>query len=218
MDRIHSVKRNVHRLSTADAVSIQPITRSNGDSAVSVKVDYSQIPAPDAYYVADYARIGVKDCTVQFVFGKLEGDLPRLRNKLEVRIPPYAFMGQWMSSLTLIDELKKYMDKLGYPSYATPVGVEEMTDKVQTVHANNVLISGGESECSIDLYLLPPRDLRFYLEKRETPHLEPLVRILTEGRILVGLGQKFREVAEEIQQFAPSREEIEQADAMEITL
>lgn len=198
------------------AISIQPLVRQTGEHGVRVQVDFSQVPQPDAYYVADYARIWANGPTVEIIFGKLEGQLPYLRNKLEVKIPAYAFLGQWLGSMEFMDRLKTSMDEKGFPSYTTPNDINELTEKVQTVHANNVLIAGGEGECSIDLYLLPPRDLRFFLEKRESPHLEPLVRILTEGRLLVGLAQKFREIADIVRPYAPDKSDFEQAEEAEV--
>ena len=197
-----------HRLAkfgAASAVTIQSSIRSGTEGTIRVKVDYSQVAVPDAYYVADYARVEVSGATVQMIFGKLEGlNGNRLRNKLEVSIPAYAFMGQWMGSLDFITNLKKRMLEKNFPLYVTPPNVNETTEKVQTVHANNALVTGGEGECCADLYFLSPRDIRFYLEKSETPQLEPLVRIIMESRILVGLGESFPEIADKVRDFVPT--------------
>jgi hypothetical protein len=197
-------QRKPQRFGSLPAISIQSQIQTSGEGTVRVQIDYSQVPAPEPYYVADYARIDADGATVQMVFGKLEGMNGRkLRNKLEVNIPAYAFMGQWMGSLEFIEKVKIGMQGKGFPSYHAPKEIDELTDKVQTVHANNAFVSGGENECCVDLYFLSPRDIRFYLERSETPHIEPLVRIIMEARILIGLAEGFLSIADRVRNFAP---------------
>jgi len=204
MSRGTVAQHKLGKFGAASAVTIQSSIRGGGEGTIRVTVDYAQVPVPDAYYVADYARIEVSGAIVQITFGKLEGlHGNRLRNKLEVTIPAYAFMGQWMGSLEFIATLKKRMVEKGFPLYVAPKNVDETTEKVQTVHCNNSLVTGGEGECCADLYFLSPRDIRFYLEKSETPQLEPLLRIIMESKILVAIGESFNEIADKLRDFVP---------------
>jgi hypothetical protein len=199
-------QRKLTPYGAASAVTIQSSVRSGAEDIIRVQVDYAQVPAPDAYYVADYAKIGVKGATVQITFGKIEGsDGTKLRNKLEVNIPAYAFMGQWMGALDFIMKVKKGLVEKHFPLYVLPPGMNEETDKVQTVHSNNSFITGGEGECCVDLYFLSPRDIRFYVERSETPKIEPLVRVIMESQLLVNLGESFTTIADQVRGFVPQQ-------------
>jgi len=201
-------QRNIAKFGSSNAVNIQPNVQSNGEGTLRVSVDYSKVPPPDPYYVADYCRIESKGPTVQITFGKLEGmNGNRLRNKLELRVPAYAFMGQWMASLDFLKKMKKSMAEKGFPPYVIPDSVDETTEKVQTLHTNNMFIAAGEGECCIDFYFLAPREIRFYLEMSSQPVLDPLVRVIMEPSMLVALSDLFDDIAEKIKKFAPSAEE-----------
>jgi len=99
------------------------------------------------------------------------------------------------------------MAEKGFPPYVIPDSVDETTEKVQTLHTNNMFIAAGEGECCIDFYFLAPREIRFYLEMSSQPVLDPLVRVIMEPSMLVALSDLFDDIAEKIKKFAPSAEE-----------
>lgn len=189
------------------------ITTAVGSNNLRVAVDFSRVPPPADYYVADYARIDVVETSVQFTFGKLDGaEGRRLRNKLEVVVPAYAFMGQWIGALPFLEQIKANMESKKFPKYTRPRDISESTDKVQTVHSNSSFISGSENECCIDLYFLAPREIKFFVDKRRVPQLEPLIRIITGANLLVGLGEAFHEIADQIGRFAPVEKPINELE------
>jgi len=187
---------------TGSAVQIRQVSSGSNIAGIQLRVDYSRVPAPDPYYVADYARLAVHGAAVQVIFGKLEGlGGTRLRNKLEVDIPAYSFMSQWIASTAFFDGLQESFEKGLFPKYDQPSNIDEYTEKVQTLHSNNCLITSGGSECCIDFYYLSPRDIRNSLEQHNETQLEGLVRVIVDSSILIWLARSFDQISDQISSF-----------------
>jgi hypothetical protein len=202
--------RSMQRIGgTGSAVQIRQISNGTNLTGVQLRIDYTRVPAPDPYYVADYARLAVNGAVVQVIFGKLEGiDGFKLRNKLEVNVPAYAFMAQWIDSKAFFEGLRQGLHKGLFPAYKAPQDIDELTEKVQTLHSNNALITSGGSECCIDFYYLSPRDVRNSIEKHDDVQIEGLVRVIVDSSILISLADNFDEIAGQIESFVPKPEEV----------
>lgn len=161
---------------------------SEAPTGTSIKIDYTDAPIPEHYYVADYFYVADLGFQVLLTFGKWEnaGQKDKLRNKLEIYFPAIFFVSQlWKSSRVFHKTLRDLVVKHGFS--ATEAGSPDTNaEKTQTIHSNNVLmvLSGGES--MMDFFYLSPRDMFLKIRKRKPLELEALVRVIISPTHLLG--------------------------------
>jgi hypothetical protein len=152
-----------------------------------IAIDYTEAPVPNHYYVADYFQVFDQDPQILFVFGKTDfPETGRLRNKLEIYFPSYFFVKQlWISSRAFHEALRRFTVDRGYSP--VPAGtIPGTTEKVQTLHSNNVLMVQSGGECMMDFFYLSPRDFYLKTQKKQNVDLEALVRVIISHTLLLG--------------------------------
>ena len=133
------------------------------------------------------------------IFGKLDHpNVERLRNKIEVYFPAEIFVRQlWKSSRDFQKVLEEYVEK----SHAQAVGpgvVSAQTDKVQTLHSNNVLMVLNAGHCIMDFFYISAKDLWVKPLKNEAIGIEALVRVITSGAVVLGFLRECDRIAGEL--------------------
>ena len=171
-------------------------TSEGKPSIVSLAIAYDEAPVPDHYYVADYYEVVAQDFEVLLIFGKLDHPkLDRLRNKIEIYFPTHLFVHQlWKSSREFQRILEDYV-RQNLSQAVGPSSVSSETDKVQTLHGNNVLmvLSGGQS--IMDFFYISAKDLWLKPAKGEAIGIEALVRVIIPASVLLGFLQECDKVA-----------------------
>ena len=148
-------------------------------SEVSISVDYTEVPVPQLYYVADFFEVHDLGTSVLLVFGKRDGpQTSRLRTKLEVYFPINLFVAQlWASSRVFHKSLQEELAQQDLASPSLPSIGDDGAEKVQTIQANNVLIARTGWEAVLDFYILSAREIALKTRKKKPVALEPLARI-----------------------------------------
>ncbi len=167
---------------------------------LSLHIDYEAAPVPQNFYVSDYFRVTPQDMVVLAEFGKLKSpDSTALRSKLEIYIPTQMFMNQfWFNSREFYKILKQSVTDSGYTALMPPAEVTD-TDKVQTIHSNNILsvLSGGE--CMMDFFYISPRELWSKPLKQSGINMEALVRVICTPTLALGFFDACAPIADKIQ-------------------
>ena len=191
-----------------------PTRGQNKSTGITLEIDYSELPVPNHYYVADFFCVRNLQSSVLLVFGKLDnlGKNNRLRTKLEVYFPSDMFVRQlWNSSRIFHEALRNDVEKLGF-AIPEPGSLELSTpDKVQTIQANNVLMARSGLETVLDFYTLSPKEIAFKTRKRKPVNLEPLARIIFVGLpVLLGFLNECDSVASALAVHFPVEQEQEE--------
>lgn len=162
-------------------------TEKGQAAVVGLSVAYDEAPVPTHYYVADYYQIVPQGMDVLLIFGKLDHpDVAKLRNKLEVYFPAELFVRQlWRSSR----DFQKVLEEYVATNHSKPTGpskVSAQTDKVQTLHSNNVLIVLNAGHCIMDFFYISPKDLWIKPLRNEPIGIEALVRVIASAPLVLG--------------------------------
>ena len=160
-------------------------------AAVSITIAYDEAPVPDHYYIADYYQVVPQDLDVLLIFGKLDHPkTDKLRNKVEIYFPVHLFVQQlWKSSRDFQKTLETFIEGV----HAQPVGPSDLppdTDKVQTLHANNVLMVLSAGQSIMDFFYISAKDLWLKPAKGEPIGIEALVRVIIPAPVLLGFLQE----------------------------
>lgn len=161
---------------------------SEAPTGASIKIDYTDAPVPEHYYVADYFYAADLGFQALLAFGKWEdaGQKEKLRNKLEIYFPAAFFLSQlWKSRRDFHKTLRGLVVKHGF-SAAEAGSPDTKAEKTQTIHSNNVLMVLSGGECMMDFFYLSPRDMYLRIRKRKPLALEPLVRVIISPTHLLG--------------------------------
>ncbi len=165
-------------------------------SVVSLGIAYDEAPVPSSYYVADYYQVVPLDLEVLLIFGKLDHpNVEKLRNKIEVYFPAELFVRQlWKSSREFQKTLEAYVEK-GHSQAVGPGAISPQTDKVQTLHSNNVLMVLSAGHCIMDFFYISAKDLWLKPPKNEAIGIEALVRVITSGALVLGFLRECDKIA-----------------------
>ena len=182
--------------------------------ALNIRVEYENAPVPPHFYVADFFRVTPLGMVVLMEFGKLTGPATSaLRSKLEIYFPIAMFMNQfWAGSREFYKVLAKFVTDSGFCADSPLADVTE-TDKVQTLHSNNVLtvLSGGE--CMMDFFYISPKELWAKPPKRGNIDIEALVRVICAPTLALGFYDACAPIADKMKDRLPAW--IGDADALE---
>jgi hypothetical protein len=167
-------------------VTYELIGSANAPTGARIRVDYSQAPVPEHFYVSDYFSIQNLDPQVLLVFGKLNtGGADKLRNKVEIYFPAHAFLGQfWRSSEEFIKNLRVYLEQKGFQARTRPV-ISEDVEKVQTFQSNLALVAQSGTDALIDFFYLSPTELLLKAPKGHNLQLLSLVRVILAPDLLL---------------------------------
>lgn len=195
--------------------------REDGNVAVIMAVDFEHAPVPERSYIADYFEVHRTEADVMMVFGKKNfPSETELRNKLEIYFPVYSFFHQlWKSSRQMHESLGEVFANKG--KLARTQGDLKSSDlKVQTLTltANNalVVISGGQ--CVMDFFLISAKDLWLKTKKGDPLNVEAIVRIFMSEHLLLGLLNRFDEIAKELKPEVetPEMEGLDDVESIEL--
>ncbi len=182
--------------------------------ALSIRIEYESAPAPPHFYVADFFRVTPLGMVVLMEFGKLTGpSTSTLRSKLEIYFPVAMFMNQfWANSREFYKTLARFVAESGFRADNPLTEVAE-TEKVQTLHSNNVLtvLSGGE--CMMDFFYISPKEFWAKPLKQGNIDMEALVRVICTPTLALGFYDACAPIADKMQTRFPSW--IGDADALE---
>ena len=156
-------------------------------TTVKLSIAYDEAPVPEHYYVADYFQIIPFDLEVLMIFGKLDYPNPqKLRNKIEIYFPVDLFIAQlWRSSREFEKTLVGYVDQ-HKAKIVEPGELPPETDKVQTLHSNNVLMVLSAGQCMMDFFYISAKDLWLRPQRNEAIGIEALVRVLAPASVVLG--------------------------------
>ena len=173
--------------------------REDGQSVVTLSVDFERVPVPESSYVADYFEVHRTDADVVMVFGKK--DFPsetKLRNKIEIYFPFHPFVHQlWKSARKMHKAMQETFEKKGKTAKA-PGTVTSPVEKVQTLAANNVLIVMSGGQCAMDFFLIAAKDLWLKTKKGDPLNVDAIVRVFVSEHILLGFLNRCDELAQEL--------------------
>jgi hypothetical protein len=173
--------------------------REDGQSLVSLSVDFEKVPVPENSYISDYFEVRRADGDVVMVFGKK--DFPsesQLRNKIEIYFPIHPFVHQfWKSARKMHELLRTTFEKKGRTANVSG-GIQNSGEKVQTLAANNALIVMSGGQCVMDFFLIAAKDLWLKTKKGDPLNVDAIVRVFVSENILLGLLNRCDELAEEL--------------------
>jgi len=174
-------------------------TEKGKSAIVGLSVAYDEAPVPTHYYVADYYQIVRQGMDVLLIFGKLDHpDVAKLRNKLEIYFPAEIFVRQlWVSSRDFQKILEQYV-ATNHSQATAPSKVSAQTDKVQTLHSNNVLMVLNAGHCIMDFFYISAKDLWLKPLKNEPIGIEALVRVIASAPLLLGFLSECDKLAMEL--------------------
>ncbi len=171
--------------------------REDGESTVTLTVDFERAPEPERSYIADYFEIHRTDADVMIVFGKK--DYPsdkKLRNKIEIYFPFHPFVHQlWKSSRKLHKLLEKTFKEKGKTA-KTPGNIDSSQALVQTLAANNALVVMSGGQCVMDFFLIAAKDLWVKTKKGDPLNVDAIVRVFFSEHILLGFLNRCDEIAQ----------------------
>lgn len=136
---------------------------------------------------------------VMLEFGKRTG--PRsetLRSKVEIYFPTLMFINQlWATSRNFHTILAKMVGDVGFKAdEPSPTVID--TDKVQTVHSNNVLVVMSGGECMMDFFYISPKELWTKPPKHGNIEIEALVRIICVPTLALAFFDACEPIAEQM--------------------
>jgi hypothetical protein len=180
-------------------VSYRLEQREDGETSVTLSVDFERAPEPDRSYIADYFEVHRADADVMMVFGKR--DFPSqtiLRNKIEIYFPIHPFMHQfWKSTRQMHKAVAEAFEKKGKAADLQG-NIDSAGTTVQTLAANNALIVRSGGQCVMDFFLIAAKDLWIKTKKGDPLNLDAIVRVFLSERILLGLLNRCDELAQEL--------------------
>lgn len=173
--------------------------REDGQSLVTMTVDFERVPVPDSSYVADYFEIRRADADIVMVFGKKAfPSETQLRNKIEIYFPFHPFVHQlWKSSRRMLKGLRETFEKKGKTATA-PGDLSSPVEKVQTLAANNVLIVVSGGQCVMDYFLIAAKDIWLKTKKGDPLNVDAIVRVYVSEHILLGFLNRCDQLAQEL--------------------
>lgn len=182
--------------------------------ALNIRVEYESAPPPPHFYVADFFRVTELGMVVLMEFGKLtRPTASALRSKLEIYFPIAMFMNQfWTNSREFYKVLEKFVTESGFRADSSLTDVTE-TDKVQTLHSNNVLTVLAGGECMMDFFYISPKELWAKPPKQGNIDMEALVRVICAPTLALGFYDACAPIADKIRERPPAW--IGDADALE---
>jgi hypothetical protein len=173
--------------------------RENGESAVTLLVDFEKAPVPERSYIADYFEVHRTDADVMMVFGKM--DFPstsELRNKIEIYFPFHPFLNQlWKSAQKMHAGLIANFEKTGKVA-REPGKISKPIEKVQTLAANNALIVTTAGQCVMDFFLIAAKDLWLKTKKGDPLNVDAIVRVFMSEHTLLGFLNTCDEIAKDL--------------------
>jgi hypothetical protein len=171
----------------------------DGQSLVTLSVDFENVPVPESSYIADYFEIRRTDADVVMVFGKKNfPSETELRNKIEIYFPFHPFVHQlWKSARKMHKTMQETFDKKGKIAKA-PGDLKSPEAKVQTLAANNVLIVMSGGQCVMDFFLIAAKDLWLKTKKGDPLNVDAIVRVFVSEHILLGFLNRCDELAQEL--------------------
>ena len=170
---------------------------SKENPALMMQIDYEQAPVPAHYYTADYFQLEPLETQVLIIFGKLDHpQKDRLRNKIEIYFPADAFVQQlWKSSRDFEKSLAGFIDK-AKTQIVGPSSFPPVTDKVQTLQSNNVLMVLSTNQTMMDFFYISVKDLWLRPQRNQPIGMEALVRVMCEPPMLMGFLQEASKIVD----------------------
>jgi hypothetical protein len=186
-------------------VRLRVVRAGPQENTVELSVNYEKAEVPPRAYFADYCDVVQGRGSVSIFFGKLKPGTSVLRNKVEIGFPEDLFIRQvWKNSRKLHEKVEAEFG----PHPLPPIGEVTDTDVVQAFRANNVLMLGMGEEALADFYYIAPTEIHFALNKgRQEVALDPVIRIVLSGLLMLELLEKCRPVVEALPNFRLIMEE-----------
>lgn len=181
------------------AVHYRVEQRENGETGISLAVDFDRAPIPSDTYVADFCEVFRSEGDVVIVFGKI--DFPSgkvLRNKIELYFAYQPFVYQlWRSTRRMHETLAKTLEEKGAKAKDSSVLSSE-TDKVKTMMTNNALIVQAGGQCALDFFLISAKDLWIKTRKGEALNMDALVRVFVSEQVLLEFLNRCNSIAQDL--------------------
>jgi hypothetical protein len=173
--------------STSGLASYRLVGPPDKPQGMLLSINYEAAPVPDYNYVADFVQVSALDVQAYIVMGKLEyPGAKRLRNKVEIYFPAHTFVAQlWNSSRQLHKALREFAERTQcFPNL--PELETLQCDRVQTLHANNVVMVHMGAECMLDFFYLSPKEMWLKTSKKAAiTEMEALVRVVCSPTLLL---------------------------------
>jgi len=161
--------------------------REHEPTGLLLAIDYEEAPVPDRYYVANWFAILEKDLEVIISFGDASESDNQLRSRIDIVFPSMLFLDQlWKSSRQFQETLEKFLETMGSKADHGQPGAKLVTDKLQRLKSNNVLMVLQGTECLMDFFYISPKDMWSKPRRGERIDLEAVVRIMLSPTLLLG--------------------------------
>jgi hypothetical protein len=150
-----------------------------------LKFNFEEAPVPEHYYVADWFDIEERDLQVVISFGNRDKK-GQLRSRIDIVFPAYTFVRHlWESSREFHVTLARFAESFQLNG-AEKCSAELVTDKLQTLVSNAVVMVFSGMECLMDFFYISPKDMWSKPRKGEQLELEAVVRVLVSPILLLG--------------------------------
>jgi hypothetical protein len=157
----------------------------NVNAPLSISVDFRLATPPEAYVYADSVSLANDPQLgmASILFGQHD---PRQNKECEcmiVAIPSQALFTQFLSAVSTVEEnLTQGLKAMGLE--AARRQVPEGCRVRATLFANVISMYAGQSDCSLDFYYLPVRDVHIAKQFKTEIGLEPVLRVLIAPTVL----------------------------------
>jgi hypothetical protein len=187
------------------AVRLRVMQTGPTENTLALRVEYDKAEVPARAYYADYSDVIQGRSGISLIFGKLRPGTSVLRNKVEIVFPEDFFIRQlWKNSRAL----HKKMDEELKDSRLEPITDLTDTETVQAFRANNVMMLGTKDDGVLDFYYIAPTEIHYaYVKKKTDIALDPVIRIVLSGALLLEFMERCGKIVEHLPDFSHIMEE-----------
>ena len=181
-----------------------------GESARTIEVDASKLPAPPTSYDADFAWVEHSIGRVSFFFGKGRRGNTTLRSRVEVKYPVEDLVRRfWKNAQEFRKTLADYCERWPKDPARDGLRPESMVaEKEHSEWANVDYMAHAGSEAAIDFYHVPPGGVARFAKGLgySALDLSPVLRIQLSSFELRRLLDQVESIVAEAAKYVPATE------------